>query len=214
MCLHFAALHRFDILKSMASPKLVVGVLGITAITLLVAVLVRESPEPAPVVVWVVSVEPSGIYDDAGEMWLMTLRINDTRRGRGEAPIYIEDNARPEARVVDRWSPIDTSAGSWLVLNNPEMLSHEVQLAVPLNTDSCRLNLKWAQGRLVSGRLWKFAEDLTAWPRARTLLFKLARGGGYPRYAPSSQWHEFTVELPLSAVKAAVNSSLTNSASQ
>jgi hypothetical protein len=188
----------------MVTPKVVVGLLAIAAIALVAGLLFRGAPEPPPIVLKIVSFEPAGIYDDKGEMWAVTLQMqrNDSQRGRSGPPIYVDDYGRAEARIADRWSPVDKFTAKCVLY---DFQKHDMLFALPTTAVSCRLNLKWTRGRLVSGRLWKFAENLTAGPKARALLFKLhwAIFSGYPRYAPSSHWHEFAVELPLATVNPA-----------
>jgi hypothetical protein len=171
-------------------PKVVVGVLAIAAMALLAGLLFRELPEPPPIVLKLMSVEPAGIYDETNEMWVVTLRMQQIASG---PPIYINDTGRSQARVADRWTQVEKVTGTFELYGY-----HELQFLLPANTDACWVNLKWAHGRLVSGRLWMFAERLTVWPKARLWLFMWCqRNRDFPRYEPSSRWQEFTVELPL-----------------
>jgi hypothetical protein len=174
----------------MASRKMVFAVLGIAIAALLTATLLL-GPDRPPIAVQVVGFEPAGIFDDSGEMWVVTVRAYNPSGSRG-GPIYIKAQ-KSASRVANLWSPLKDTLGDCAIYGFNQ---HELQFVVPPKTDRCRISLQWTYSHLKSGRLWWLAERMTLFPRVRSLLWKRTRGH-FPVYAPNSYWRKFNAELSL-----------------
>jgi len=180
------------------------GFVGIVAIAVLVilGVLIGSTcvTRRAPVLN-MVSIVPAGVFDDSGEMWLLTLSISnpDNRHWRG-TEIHIKDvGSSIEARVTDRWIAVEGKLGCHL----NSWQKRDIVLLLPAGSNLCRFSLQYTgstpsfKRQPIKGRLEWVAEQLP-WPIRKHLPLSFWRWVGYgPDYAPSADWREIRVEMPL-----------------
>ena len=166
-----------------------VALLGILAIT---------STTPPPPVISLLSVEPSGIFDDAGtEMSLVTVSIRNPNAGKSPGKsIYIEYGGRPaEGKVTDRWIRLESTLERLGPCLLQPSYGHITLILAPAATESLRICLRYTRSRVTGGRLARLAAQLPSWIRFR-LPAKFWRFAGYAKYGPGSDWREVTFELP------------------
>jgi hypothetical protein len=171
-------------------------------VALLIASFVSSRSERQPPAVSLVSVEPAGIFDDAGEMLLVTLCITNPEP-RCSGPIFVkESDEHFEAKIDSRW--INANGGG-VNLALYWQQRHETQLLVSWNGRALSSELEMACPRVMRGRLTWIAEQL---PRFKFSieLWRWAVGyGGYPQYGPSTRWQNITVEFPLEKTRLVAN---------
>jgi len=175
---------------------------GAIALTMVGLLLLSWPAHPGPrsPVLSLVSIEPAGIWDDAGaEMWMVTLSVSNSQISSSsdlwvEYSVWVKYSARSfEARVAGRWTGMDVDP--WTNSLGPGN-RHQVLLLMPAATDSCRVGLKYTGSRLTGGRLAWLAERLPPFIRFR-LSHKFWRWVRFPQYGPSSHWRGANLELPL-----------------
>ena len=162
---------------------------------LLVVLIWPAHTEQRPPVLNLVSMEPAGMFDDIGEMWLVTLSIsNPDNAPRPENTLFVTDTGRAiEAQVGNRWIRVDGT----LACHLPVAQKHETLLLMPAGTHSCRVSLQYTgSSASFRGRLLWLAERLPQFIRFR-LSYKVWRWLGFNRYEPRSDWRQIIVELPL-----------------
>jgi len=179
--------------------------MAVMLVGLLVVLIWPAHTEPRPPVLNLVSMEPAGMFDDIGEMWLVTLSIsNPDNAPRYENDLFVKDTGRAiEAQVGNRW--IRVEGERTLACHLPagqKHETHETLLLMPAGTHSCRVSLQYTgsslsfRGRPVKGRLLWLAERLPQFIRFR-LSYKVWRWLGFNQYEPRSDWRQIIVELPL-----------------
>jgi len=147
-----------------------------------------------------VSMEPAAMFDDIGEMWLVTLSIsNPDNPPRYENNLFVKDTGRAiEAPVRDRWIQVQEERS--LACHLPagqKHGTHETLLLMPAGTRCCRVSLQYTgSSASFKGRLLWLAERLPQFIRFR-LSYKVWRWLGFNRYEPRSDWRQIIVELPL-----------------
>jgi hypothetical protein len=96
-------------------------------------------PSCGPFEANVVSIEPSGIFDEAGaEFWLVSMNLSN----QGNGLILLDsEQARIEAKVIDRWvgtpEPFRLSS---ILPGRP----NGAQFLLPANANACRLHLTYS----------------------------------------------------------------------
>jgi hypothetical protein len=177
------------------------GILLLAIISISGAFFLLHVASPPPPVVRIACVEPAGVFDDNGEMWLVALRVANTNNlPRPNDRLYVEDVATPmELRVAHVWGRVK---GSLTCAVGPG-LDHETLLVVPAGADCCRLSFKYCGGS------WSFRhQPLKAsveWLAAKLPLFirlrfssKFWRWAGFgPSVTPSRDWQRVNLELPI-----------------
>jgi len=174
--------------------------MAVMLVGLLVVLIWLAHTERCPPVLNLVSMEPAGMFDDIGKMWMVTLSIsNPDNAPRYENDLFVKDTGRPiEAQVANRWIGVEGT----LACHLPAGQKHETLLLMPAGTHSCRVSLQYTasslsfRGRPVKGRLLWMAERLPRFIRFR-LSYKVWRWLGFNRYEPRSDWRQIIVELPL-----------------
>ena len=177
---------------------LLLAIIGISGVFLWLG---RVSPPPP--VLRVAGVEPAGVFDDNGEMWLVTIRVANTNNPpmpRPKDTLYIEDVATPiEARVAHQWGPVK---GSLKCVLKPG-LEHETLLLVPAGVDSCRFSFRCCAGTLsfmrqpLKARVEWLAERLPLFVRSR-FSYKFWRWVGFgPGVVPTRDWQRVNLEVPI-----------------
>src|SRR5439155_11890740 len=185
--------------------RVVASGVAVMLVGLLVVLIWPGHTERRPPVLNLVSMEPAGMFDDIGEMWMVTLSIsNPDNPPRYENELHVKDTGRPiEAQVGNRW--IGVEGERMLACHLPagqKHGTHETLLLMPADTHSCRVSLQYTgssasfRGRPVKGRLLWLAERLPQLIRFR-LPYKVWRSLGFNRYAPRSDWRQIIVVLPL-----------------
>ena len=177
--------------------------MAVILVGLLVVLIWPARTEPRPPVLNLVSMEPAGMFDDIGEMWVVTLSIsNPDNAPRYENDLFVKDTGRAiEAQVGNRWIGVEGTLACYLPVGQKHE-THETLLLMPAGTHSCRLSLQYTgssasfRGRPVKGRLLWLAERLPQFIRFR-LSYKVWRWLGFNRYEPRSDWRQIIVELPL-----------------
>ncbi len=177
--------------------------MALILVGLLVVLIWPAHTERRPPVLHLVSMEPAAMFDDIGEMWLVTLSIsNPDNAPRPENTLFVKDTGRAiEAQVGNRWIGVEGTLACYLPVGQKHE-THETLLLMPAGTHSCRLSLQYTgssasfRGRPVKGRLLWLAERLPQFIRFR-LSYKVWRWLGFNRYEPRSDWRQIIVELPL-----------------
>ncbi len=146
-------------------------------------------------VIKLLKVQPAGVFDDAGaELLLVSLSVSNSAVSPNE-PIYVNDSGVSlEANVANHWIPLDGRVGLRALW--PAQNGHGLEVVVPANATACRIHFKWAYARLAAGRMRWIAERSWCPARISTRLWSLG-WGGFPRYRPSSRWHDTAVELQV-----------------
>src|SRR5260370_21710170 len=160
----------------------------------LVVLIWPARPEQRPPVLNLVSMEPAGMFDDIGEMWLVTLSIsNSDNAPRPENTLFVKDTGRAiEAQVGNRWIRVDGT----LACHLPVAQKHETLLLMPAGTHSCRVSLQYTgSSASFKGRLLWLAEPLPQFSRF-PLSYKVWRWLAFNHYGPRSDLPHIITKLP------------------
>lgn len=151
------------------------------------------APLPGPPALSVLSIEKSEVYEDAEEMWLVTLGMSNPAPTRPD-PIYVRDDELPiEVRLTNHWLRVEGKIGACRLSGS---LSHRIQFLMPATADACRLRFSYAGAVITRGRIAWFSGRLPAFIRLR-LPYLYWRWVGFVDYAPGSNWRRVNAELPL-----------------
>ena len=182
---------------------LALGIVGLLA--LLVASRRAKLRPPAVTLlrlpaVTLVNMEPAGIFDDSGEMSLLTLNMDCPYN-----PLHPEETLvvriaghTTQARVNNRWVEVEGII-SW---HSVSTTNRECQLLFPAGADSCRLTVQYTcrtrsfNKHPFRGRVEWLAEQLPLRLRRR-LSPAFWRWAGWPQYRPSSNWRALSMEMPF-----------------
>src|SRR5882672_5197732 len=117
------------------------GTLALAAVVILVVSIGPHHTNHRPPVLTLVSMEPAGIFDYTGEMWLVTLSIvNPNNPPRPENSLYVKDmGISIEARVTNMWVGVEGTLACHLSSGQ----NHESLLLFPAGADYCRLSLQY-----------------------------------------------------------------------
>jgi hypothetical protein len=177
--------------------KVLAAAVAIAVAALLVAIIWPARPGRCPLVLEVASIEPAGIFDDAGaEMWMASLSISnsDTRPRSPENGLYVRDSSRAiEAKVANRW--IEEEGGMACRLDPHDKCTRVFLL--PADTESCRVRLKYAATSI--SLKWRLSGPIERLARIGHLRLPANYWTWMYRvpFRPSSNWKEMTVELPM-----------------
>ncbi len=158
----------------------------------------------SPPVLKLEAVEPAGIFDDSGEMWLVTLSIqNPDDSLRRDNLLYVEDVAHPiQIRLTNAWA---SAEGSLRCALTPSR-KHATSVLIPATVQTCRFSFRycgaaWSFSRQpFKARLEWLAERLPFPVRAH-FSYKFWRWAGFgPIPVPSRRWQQVTLELPVPPV--------------
>lgn len=188
----------------MRVPKVLGVALALTAVGILTAAIGARHAVLRPPVFGLVSVESAGIFDDGGEMSLVTLAIsNPYNQPRPENTLYLKSTDKAKtlaARVTNVWVEVEGTLSCGL----PCRQKVETVFLLPAGTDLFRISLHYTGSSPsfkrsgVKARLEWLTERLPLSVRSR-LSYKFWRWVGFgPDYLPSSDWRALTVEIPLS----------------
>ena len=184
--------------------KVLALTLALAAAVLSTALIGSGHAVPRKPVLSLVSVEPAGIFDEGGEMSLVTLAIgNPDNLPHPENTLHVRGLSKTktiEARVTNVW----VGAEGTLVCGLPCGQKAEHVFLLPAGADCCRVSFQYTGSsrsfnrRPVRGRLAWLTERLPLSVRSR-LSYRFWRWVGFgPDYLPSSDWRAVTVEIPLS----------------
>jgi hypothetical protein len=148
----------------------------------------------SPIEVKVVSIQPAGIFDSAGdEMSLMTLSI----RNRDSGSLEFQKNNTYQARIAKGWIQLEQVFYlDWMAPNT----TTEILLLAPPHTEACRLRFNY-QPELFKWRLWRRLGPLgqravSKFPPFRRWLMPQGRSMRSPQ-----QWKPFKVEVEANPVR-------------
>jgi hypothetical protein len=170
---------------------------GLVLIALLVfAFVVVSLPTVAPPVMSVVAAEPAGIFDDSGEMRMVTLRTSNKRQSKTtHGYLYVEQTPAPiEGKVANHWLVIEGSKGSIGLLSLFPERHSDTLLVVPATAVALRVSVKYTGPEAVRGQLAWLAAGLPAGLRVR-LPYKFWRWVG--DNGPSKNWSTVQIEVPI-----------------
>ena len=193
-------IHRISVRKILAV------FLSVAAGSLLVAIIVTGQKLPPPPALNIASIEPAGMFDERGEMSLLTLIISN----RADLPlpenaVHVRNQKKAstvEARISNVW--VEVQGALTCHIRPHESRDHFILF--PAGVDCFRLSIQYTGSSLsfkkkpIKERLEWLAERLPGALRSR-----LPRGfwrwvGFGPDYVPNSNWRTLTVEIPLTPV--------------
>jgi hypothetical protein len=174
--------------------------LALVIVGLLALLVASRRSELRPPAVTLVKMEPAGIFDDNGEMSLLTLNMDcpyNPLRPEETLVVRIAQHSI-RARVSNRWVEVEGII-SWHSVSTTNL---ESQLLIPAGADSCRFTVQYTcrtrsfNKHPFRGRVEWLAEQLPLRLRRR-LSPAFWRWAGWPQYRPSSNWRALSMEMPF-----------------
>jgi hypothetical protein len=172
--------------------------MALVGVPIVAALVAPRLASKRPPLLGLVRAEPAGIFDDNGEMSLVTVCMT-----------YPQSPQQPEDALVVKGSENSVQArvdGRWVGVKGALVFhgNNECELLFPAGADVCRLSMQYT-GRTrvfkkhpIKGRLEWLAEQLPPSVRSR-FSYKFWRWVGFPEHGPSSDWRTISVELPLAS---------------
>jgi len=180
--------------------------LAVSGLGLIVVLLLLLGTRKRPPTISVASIEPAGVFDDNGEMSLVTLGLKDTDySGRPEGALCLRSPAHPiEARVKDRWVRVDGRL-DW---RGGRGGVRECDLLLPAGANACRFTVEYTGATRVfrkhpiKGPILWVVEQLPLSVRRR-FSYKFWRWAGFPEYGPGTGWRRISFEVPFAPLSGA-----------
>jgi len=154
--------------------------------------VLSSGPQRLPPTVNVLTIEPTGIYDEVGEMKMVTVALSNPEPARPD-PIFVKDEGLPvEVRVTNRWIVVKGAIGGCTL----QFLNHRVLFLAPASADAYRLRFSYTGGVITKGRLTLLCGLLPRFIQIRIPIW-FRRWSGWINYGPASHWRRVDLELPL-----------------
>ena len=175
-------------------------VLALGIVALLALLIAPPQDKLPPQAVTLVSIEPAGVFDNLGEMSLLTLNLDSPTDPLHFQKALVVRTAEHDvqARVNNHWADVEPIIG-WRSFSST---NRECVIVLPAGADSCRLMVHYTwltrsfKKQPFRGRVEWLAEQFP-WCLRRGLSPAFWRWAGFPEYGPSSRWRVLRMEWPL-----------------